>query len=60
MKMLFSQERAIIALGLHSGGDSVGGSKLTEQTLNTVVFNLHQIKRRVFLGTPGMYNSGNI
>ena len=34
MKMSFSQERAIIALGLHSfRGDSVGGSKLTEQTL---------------------------
>ena len=34
MKMSFSQERAIIALGLHSfRGDSLGGSKSTKQTL---------------------------
>ena len=33
MKFSFSQERAITELGLHSFRDSVGGSKLTEQTL---------------------------
>ena len=38
MKMSFSQERAIIALGLHSfrggGGGCASGSKLIEQTLH--------------------------
>ena len=37
MKMSFSQEGSIIALGLHSFKDFVGGSKLTEHTLPNVV-----------------------
>ena len=49
MKMSFSQEMVIIALGLHSFRGTVGGSKLTKQTLlpknEQVLINPNQSKK---------------